>query len=62
MIDDVKTIAETDHAPIVVHDAGGFARAARPGPRAVVLKSAHHVIEGQAIVRVNLVELAQGML
>ena len=59
MIDDVKAVAEADHAPIVVHDAGGLARAAGTGPRTVVLKSAHHVIEGQAIVGVNLIELAQ---
>src|SRR5262245_15201906 len=59
MIDDVKTVAEAHHAPIVIHDAGGFARAAGAGPRAVVLKPAHHVIKRQAIVGVNLIELTQ---
>src|SRR5262249_51807271 len=32
IVDDVKAVAKTDHAPVVVLDAGRFARAARSGP------------------------------
>ena len=59
MIDDVEAVAKTDHAPIVVHDSGRFARAAWPGPRTVVLQSTHHVIERLTVVRMNLIKLAE---
>ena len=59
MIDDVKAVAETDHAPVVIHDPGGLARAAWAGPGAVVLQSTHHVIKRQTIVGMNLIELPE---
>src|SRR5215208_2668186 len=59
MINDVEAIAEADHAPVVVHDAGRLARAARPRPGAIVLQTTHHVIKGKSIIGMNLIELAQ---
>src|SRR5215212_4154285 len=59
MVDDIEAIAEADHAPVVIHDAGRLARAARPRPCAIVLQATHHVVEGKSIVRMNLIELAQ---
>ena len=57
MIEDVEAVAKVNHPPIVVHDSAGLASAAGPGPGAVVLQTAHHVIEWLAIVRMNLIEL-----
>src|SRR5829696_3054066 len=59
MVDDVEAIAEADHAPVVVHDAGRLARAARPRPGAIVLQTTHHIIKGKSIIGMNLIELAQ---
>src|SRR5258705_4791573 len=58
-VEDVKAVAEAYHPPIVVHDAGRLASSAGPGPGAVVLQPAHHVIKRQTVVGVNLVKLAQ---
>src|SRR5215208_7146702 len=57
MIEHVEAVAETYHPPVVVLDADGLARAARPRPGAVVLQPAHHVVEGLTVVGVYLVEL-----
>src|SRR5205807_5404839 len=45
---------------VVVLNPRRLARAARPRPRAVVLQTAHHVVERLPVVGVNLVELPCG--
>src|SRR6059036_52061 len=57
MVDDVKAVAKTDHAPIIVHNACRLARAAGAGPGAVILEPAHHVVKWEAIVCVRLIKL-----
>ncbi|MBA7552520.1 hypothetical protein ES705_45086 [subsurface metagenome] len=58
MDDDMKTIAKTDHPPIVIQNSKGLFVAARSIPRAVILKSSTYIIEGLAVIGIYLVELA----
>src|SRR5213078_4465000 len=59
VVDHEETIAKTDHAPVVIHDARGLTRTTWARPRTVVLQATHHVIERLAVIREHVIELAE---
>src|SRR6185369_16555771 len=59
VIGHVEAVASGDQRPVVVIDRAG-AGSARTGPTAVILQTAREVVEGFAIIRVDLVILPDG--